>query len=279
MFYIHALGMEKPFQIVGVLNVTPDSYFDGGKFTSIDVAVERAGQMLHDGADFLEIGGESTGPNSKEVSSEEEAGRVMPVLRAIQESFPEAKLSIDTYKSSVAVEALKLGVTMINDVTAGRSDPAIFDVVRDAGALLVLMYAKDPLPRTTIRGQQYDDVVATVKTFLQQRTEAAMQAGIPRGRLIVDPGMGHFVSSNSRYSFEILAGLEEIAALGFPVFVSPSRKSFLAGPENLKTADRLPGTIAASVIAFLRGATYIRTHDVLEVKRACEIAAATLQRQ
>jgi dihydropteroate synthase len=136
------------------------------------------------------------------------------------------------------------------------------------------MYSKDPTPRTTIAATAYTDVVTTIKAFLQARRDAAITAGIPANCIILDPGLGHFVSSDAKYSFEILAKLKEFQCLGCPIFVSPSRKSFLAGPENLPTEKRLPGTIAASVIAALNGSTYIRTHDVFEIRRACAILSA-----
>ena len=261
-----------PVQIVGALNVTPDSFHDGGQFTSIDTAVARAGQMIEDGADIIEIGGESTGPKSADVPPGEELQRVIPVVRAIRKKFPAAVISVDTYKSAVAQAALDEGAVMINDVTGGRSDSQMFPAVARSSAQIVLMYAKDPTPRTTIEDRQYDDVVATIKDFLWERKSLAITAGIPEDRIILDPGLGHFVSSDARYSFEIIGRLGEFLDLGSPIFLSPSRKSFLAGPEKLPPADRLPGTIAASAIAVLHGATYIRTHDVQEVRRACELA-------
>lgn len=265
--------MER-IQIIGIVNVTPDSYFDGGKFATVDAAVKHAGAMLQEGADWIEIGGESTGPNSKDVSLEEERARTMPVIKAIKEMYPKAQIAIDTYKASLAESAIAAGASMVNDVTAGRSDPAIFGVVQKRNTPIVLMYAKDPVPRTTVEARQYDDVIATVREFLEARKQAALAAGIAPDRIILDPGLGHFVSSDPNYSFEIIARLSELAELGSPLLLSPSRKSFLAGCENLKTIDRLPGTIAASAIAVLHGASYIRTHDVAPVRRGCEIAQA-----
>lgn len=264
--------MSSP-KIVGVLNVTPDSYFDGGKHASVDGAVKRTAELLSEGADIIEIGGESTGPNSKDVSSEEELLRTMPVLEAIRTTFPDATLSIDTYTSAVAREALKHGVRIINDVTGGRSDPGIFSVAAETEVDLVLMYAKDPTPRTTIESRSYDDVISMIKSFLLERIAAAEAAGVKKGHIIIDPGLGHFVSSDPRYSFAVLSALREFADIA-PVFISPSRKSFLAGRENLPADLRLPGTIAASVIAVMHGASYIRTHDVAAVRRACEIAVS-----
>lgn len=258
--------------IVGVLNVTPDSFYDGGALPSVESAVARASRMLADGADILEIGGESTGPRSPSVSLDEELRRVVPAIDAIRSQFPDASLSVDTCKSAVAAAALQRGVAMINDVTAGRADPAMFSTLAASGADLVLMYAKDPTPRTTVEALRYDDVVSTIKHFLRERKQAAVAAGIAASRIILDPGLGHFVSSDPAYSFEILRRLPEFLDLGSPILLSPSRKSFLAGPENLSPSERLPATIAASAIAVLQGASFIRTHDVREIRRACDIA-------
>lgn len=264
-------------KIVGVLNVTPDSFHDGGKFLSVDAAVERAGEMFRYGADIVEIGGESTGPRSSDVSLEEELQRVIPVICAIKKKFPSAALSVDTYKLEVAKAAIAEGAMMVNDVTAGRADREMFSVVASSSAILVLMYAKDPTPRTTIEDRQYEDVVRTVSDFLRERKAQAVKAGIAEERIILDPGLGHFISSDANYSFEIIRRLREFQALGCPILLSPSRKSFLAGPENLPPSERLPGTIAASAVAVLNGASYIRTHDVKEVRRGCEVALALTQ--
>jgi len=264
------------FKIVGILNITPDSYFDGGKFTAIDAAIEQAGKMINEGADIIEIGGESTGPGSKDVSGEEEMRRILPIVRAIQSRYPNAQLSIDTHKSAIAKAALEEGVTMVNDVTAGRSDPNIFRIVAEADASLVLMYAKDTTPRTTIEKTQYDDVIRTISGFLSERKSAAIEAGVASGKIILDPGLGHFVSSDPQYSFEIIRRLRELRSLGSPLFLSPSRKSFLAGPHNLPTAERLPATVVASAVAVQNGAAYIRTHDVHAVRLGCETAMELL---
>ncbi len=263
-----------PPQIIGILNVTPDSYHDGGWYAGVDAALARAEELLVQGVDILEVGGESTGPKSPEVAETEELDRTIPVIKEIIMRWPKTKISIDTWKSEVARRAIIEGACMVNDVTAGRSDSKLFPVIAESSVRLVLMFSKDPTPRTTVARTQYEDVVASVSAFLRERRDAAIAAGIPRERIILDPGMGHFVSSDPQYSFQLLARLRELESLGCPLFVSPSRKSFLAGAENLQTADRLPGTIAASAIAVLNGASYIRTHDVLEVRRACETAAA-----
>jgi len=259
-------------QLIGILNVTPDSFYDGGELKTIDLVLKRAEQMLADGADILEIGGQSTGPNSKDISIHEEQRRVLPVIEAVRARFPQARLSVDTFTADLAQAAIDRGVEIINDVTAGRGDARIFAVLAHSSASVVLMYAKDLTARTTIAPTRYDDVIVTIRLFLAERKRLAVEAGIAPERIILDPGLGQFISSDPRYSFEILARLSEFLPLDCPILVSPSRKSFLAGSEQLPTADRLPATVAASSIAVLHGASFIRTHDVLEVRRACNTA-------
>ncbi len=234
--------------------------------------------MLAEGADIIEVGGESTGPSSPDVPLEEELKRTIPVIRAIKRAYPQAVIAIDTYKSRVALEAIAAGVTMVNDVTAGRGDREMFRALAAAsGVTLVLMYAKDQTPRTTIAEHHYEDVIGTITAFLRERRDAAIAAGVSQERIILDPGLGHFVSSDPHYSFTILARLGEFTALQCPILVSPSRKSFLAGSQNLKVADRLPGTIAASAIAVLHGARFVRTHDIAAVRCGCEVAMNILR--
>jgi len=269
-FHPHTSPVQHP-HIVGVLNVTPDSYVEKGKYVGVEAALKRAEEMRADGADWIEVGGESTGPGSKDVTGEEEIHRTIPVIKEIKRAMPKINISIDTYKAPVAAAALREGAAMVNDVTAGRADPELFGVVAASQASIVLMYAKDPTPRTTIEPRMYDDVIVTIREFLLRRKQAAIDAGIPASRIILDPGLGHFVSSLSEYSFEILRRLPELVDLGCPLFVSPSRKSFLAGEGNLPVAARLPATIAASVLAAEHGASFIRTHDVREVKRALNV--------
>lgn len=255
-------------QIVGILNVTPDSFADGGRYVSVETAVARAVLMLEEGADIIDVGGESTGPGSANVSEEEELHRTIPVIKEIKKGMPKSVISIDTFKAGVAHAAIEAGAVIVNDVTAGRGDPDMLATVANTQASLVLMYSKDPTARTTIHEQHYSDVVATVKAFLHERMKKAEEAGIPLSRIILDPGLGHFISSLPEYSFEILDRLREFSGLGCPLLLSPSRKSFLAGPEKLPVSQRLPVTVAASVLAAKNGATYIRTHDVREVRDA-----------
>lgn len=185
-------------------------------------------------------------------------------------AYPDAVLSIDTYKAQVANEAVAAGAKMINDVTAGRGDREMFSVMAQSKSKIVLMYSKDETARTTVSDTEYDDVVMHITQFLAGRVAAAKDAGVHADSIVVDPGMGHFISSKPEYSFAVLRRLQEFTEIA-PVYVSPSRKSFLAGPQNLPPSERLPATIVASAIAVQNGASYIRTHDVLAVRRGCDI--------
>lgn len=257
-------------KIVGILNVTPDSYYDGGEYDREALAVERAGQMLEEGVDIIEIGGESTGPYSKDVSEQEELARTISILIAIKKKYPNATLSIDTYKAAVAHAAIARGVQMVNDVTAGRGDPEMFKVIAESSVSYVMMYSKDSTPRTTIEDRDYTDVIDTIRTFLLNQIVLAEAAGVSPRQIIIDPGLGHFVSSKPEYSFEIIDRLKQLSDIA-PIFVSPSRKSFLAGPENHPPEERLPATLRASSAAAQNGASYIRTHDIADTAKALRI--------
>lgn len=268
------LSLEK-VRVVGVLNVTPDSFVSESRVAVSEDIVPRALKLLGDGADILEIGGQSTGPESCDVSLEEELDRVIPAVRGMRDAFPDAWIAVDTFQAAVAQSALLAGADFINDVTAGRGDPAMLSVIAHSGCPCVLMYAKDPTPRTTKSDVRYDDVVGTIHAFLEERIAAATNAGIARSQIIVDPGLGHFVSSDPGYSFEILRRLAEFTDLG-PVLVSPSRKSFLAGSRDLSVFDRLPATLAATTMAVLHGAGFLRTHDVKETRELVDGIAKIL---
>ncbi|MFH1720482.1 MAG: dihydropteroate synthase [Patescibacteria group bacterium] len=262
--------IEKP-KIMGVLNVTPDSFSDGGKFLNPDnpdKAVAHAMKMIKEGADIIDIGGESTGPGSKNVSIKEELERVIPVIKAIRKKDGEIAISIDTYKAKVAEEALKAGANMINDVTAMRSDSKMVDLVKKTGVPVCLMYSKDSTARTTKKNVKYDDVIQHIGRFLQKRIFLAENKGVKPEQIIIDPGMGVFVSGDPKYSFEILARLGEFKSLGYPILIGPSRKSFLGG----KMRDRREGTLAASLVAMMNGASIIRVHDVKGVKKLTKFA-------
>lgn len=258
------LPLVRPL-IMGVLNVTPNSFSHDGTYRNPEVASLHAESMLHDGANIIDIGGESTGPNSVDVSFQEELARVMPVIRAIEnrpsvsENFS-AFISVDTYKAEVAEAVLQEGVGMINDVTALRGDSRLAKVIAAAGAYLVLMYAKDPTARTTRTALQYTNVIKTIIEFLEKRIAIAVRSGIQREKIIIDPGMGAFISSDPRYSYEVLRRLPELKKLGQPILIGASRKSFLPGLMK----ERLIPTIIAHTIAIQNGASFVRVHDVKE---------------
>lgn len=260
--------------VVAVLNATPDSYVVSSRAQSETDIVALAREALEGGADILEIGGESTGPGSKDVSVSDEMERVVPAVKALRRHFPACWIAVDTWKSEVAAQALMAGADIVNDVTAGRGDPEMFSVVAKAKAPIVLMYAKDESARTTLWKREYDDVVAVISAFLSGRISAARSAGI--SHIIADPGLGHFVSSEPQYSWEILTRLTEFSSLA-PILVSPSRKSFLAGQPPLPVEERLPATIAASVLASLNGASFVRTHDVRRVRSALDAIARIIR--
>ncbi|QQR55619.1 dihydropteroate synthase [Candidatus Peregrinibacteria bacterium] len=248
---------------MAVLNLTPDSFSDGGQFVEFGGnrdLLEMAREFLEDGASILDIGGESTGPGSKNVSLEEEKVRVIPAIEKIHAAFPEAILSIDTWKSEVAEAALKAGARMVNDVTAGRGDPRIFEVVARWGVPMVLMYSKQNSPRTDREVVHYEDVMKTVLGFLQERIAAAEAAGVKE--LWVDPGMGAFVSGEPAYSYEIIERIEELRVLGKPILVGTSRKGFLG-------EDRL-GMTLWTTLQLQNKVDCLRVHDVLENATAVE---------
>lgn len=238
--------------IMGVLNVTPDSFSDGGDFVNVEDAVARALEMEENGADIIDIGGESSGPGSLNVSLDDEAARILPVLKAIREKV-KIPISIDTYKSKIAEMALNEGAHMINDITALRGDEKMAAVVERYKCPVVLMYAKDDSARTTVKEHEYDDVVLTVKEFFKERLDL-----IDSELAVLDPGMGHFVSAVPRYSYELIARLAELKDFGRPILVGLSRKSFLGG----KMEDRDERGLPLSAIAYLNGASIIRTHAV-----------------
>ncbi len=266
--------MPRPFQIMGVVNVTPDSFSDGGDFLDAPRAVAHALRLAEEGAGLLDVGGESTRPGSAGVGAEEELARVLPVIEGIVAAAPPAGISVDTSKAAVAARALDAGASYVNDVTALRGDPDLAGLVAERGAGCCLMHMLGT-PRTMQDDPRYGDVVDDVRAFLSERAEAALAAGIAGERIHVDPGIGF--GKTVAHNLELLRRLDEIVALGFPVVVGTSRKSFLgtlaggAGP-----GDRLPGTIATNVIALERGAAIFRVHDVAPVAAALAVAAATV---
>ncbi|QYJ15343.1 Dihydropteroate synthase [Rubrobacter xylanophilus DSM 9941] len=258
--------------LVGIVNVTPDSFSDGGEAFSPERAVERALRLLEEGAHVIDVGGESTRPGAEPVSGEEELRRVVPAVQAILAERPEAVVSVDTYRSETAEAALDAGALMVNDITALRGDPRMAPVVAEAGCGVVLMHMRGT-PKTMQRDPRYADVVREVRNFLAERAEAAVAAGVDPGRILLDPGIGF--GKTVEHNLRLLRSLDVITEVGFPVLVGTSRKAFIGritGAEDPK--ERVFGTVATSVIAYGRGAFAFRVHDVRANREALEVAAA-----
>jgi dihydropteroate synthase len=291
------------YRVMGVLNVTPDSFSDGGLFLDEQAAVLHGVELVEQGADILDIGGESTRPGAQPVGVEEELRRIVPVIEglvAATRSLPAPpQLSIDTSKAAVAHAAIAAGATLVNDVTALRADPEMAGVLAESGADCCLMHMLGE-PRTMQQDPRYGDVVDEVRTFLEERLSFAVGEGVAEERILLDPGIGF--GKTVAHNLALLRRLEEIVALGRPVLIGTSRKSFLGvvasaqrrdtlspshthppteppslqGPSAEVAAERLPGTIATNVMAFERGASVFRVHDVAPVAGALAVAAATL---
>jgi dihydropteroate synthase len=261
------------FRVMGVVNVTPDSFSDGGEFLDPAAAIAHGRRLAAEGADILDIGGESTRPGAEPVDADEESRRVLPVIEALADA--DVQISVDTTKVEVAVSALEAGASIVNDVSAFRFAPELAGVVAGAGAECCLMHMLGE-PRTMQHDPRYDDVVADVKAFLEERMGFAIAAGVREDRIWLDPGIGF--GKTLEHNLELLRRLDEIVALGRPVVVGTSRKSFLGKLTGRPEKERLPGTIATNVLALARGARVFRVHDVAEVVEALTVAAATLSR-
>jgi len=259
-------------RIMGIVNVTPDSFSDGGRHATQDAAVAHGLALLAEGADVLDVGGESTRPGAQPVPAEEEAARVVPVVRRLAEAG--AIISVDTMKASVAQAALAAGARIVNDVTAGR-DPAMLPLVAREGAGVVLMHMQGE-PRTMQQAPRYHDVVKEVAQHLHERARAATAAGVAPEAIALDPGIGF--GKTQEHNLALLRGLPEIAMLGYPVLVGASRKGFLGALTGVADpADRVEASLAAHVLAAERGASIVRVHDVKAHKRALAVADALLE--
>ena len=263
----------QPWRVMGVVNVTPDSFSDGGEFFASDAAIAHCRELVQDGADILDIGGESTRPGAEPVPAGEEIRRVLPVVEAAARMG--ARISIDTTKVDVARAALDAGASIVNDVSAFRFEPELAGLVAESGADCCLMHMLGE-PRTMQDDPRYEDVVADVKAFLEGRLEFATSAGVSEERVWLDPGIGF--GKTVEHNLELLRRLDEIVALGRPVVIGTSRKSFLGKLTGTGEKERLAGTIATNVLALDRGAEVFRVHDVAEVAEALKVAAATLGR-
>ena len=273
-----SVRIAKPL-VFGILNVTPDSFSDGGRFESLEPALDHVRRMVDEGADGIDIGGESTRPQGAEaVSAERELRRVLPVLAAVREALPDSLISIDTTKGEVARAALDVGVDVINDVSAFRIDPGVGEIAARAGVGVVLMHSRGGVAEMgTYRFAHYgDDVVADVVQELQASVNAALSAGIVRDSIVIDPGVGF--AKKTEHSLRLLAELERVVALGFPVMVGASRKRFIGELSRVeRAADRVAGTVGANVVALTRGARLFRVHDVAPNRQALDVAWGIVQ--
>ena len=265
--------MAPPYRIMGIVNVTPDSFSDGGEWFERAAAIDHGRRLAEEGAAILDVGGESTRPYSDPVPLDEERARVVPVIEALGATG--AQLSVDTMKLEVARDAIAAGATFVNDVTAFRHDPALAALVAEHGCDCCLMHMLGD-PRTMQVDPRYDDVVSEVTAFLEGRAAFAVSEGIAPERIALDPGIGF--GKTLEHNLELLRRLDEIVALGFPVLIGTSRKAFLgrlAGRED--PHDRVAATVATNVLALERGATLFRVHDVAPTADALAVAAATLR--
>jgi dihydropteroate synthase len=266
---------------MGIVNVTPDSFSDGGLFLDADAAIAHGRTLAAEGAEILDVGGESTRPGAEPVSEGEELRRVLPAIEGLAHELPEALISIDTSKAAVARAALAAGAGLVNDVSALRADPRMAAAIAESGAQCCLMHMLDE-PRTMQREPRYDDVVDEVKAFLEERLRCAVAAGIAQERVLLDPGIGF--GKTLAHNLRLIERLPELAGIGRPLVIGTSRKSFLGrllaepGEEQAALARRLPGTLATSVLAYERGASVFRVHDVAPVRAALTVTAATLGR-
>jgi dihydropteroate synthase len=262
------------FTIMGVVNVTPDSFSDGGRYLDARAAIEHGLELETEGAAILDVGGESTRPGADPVPEDEELRRVIPVIEGLIERGAAARISIDTSKARVAARALEDGATLVNDVTALRGDPDMAGVVAAAGAECCLMHMLGD-PRTMQDNPHYDDVVDDIKAFLSERMAFAVQAGIAEERILLDPGIGF--GKTIHHNLELLRRLGEFLELGRPVVIGTSRKTFLGRLTGREAPDeRVAATVATNVLAYERGARVFRVHDVAPVHDALTVTAATV---
>lgn len=258
-------------QVMGILNVTPDSFSDGGRYSQVDSALRHANEMIQAGATIIDIGGESTRPGAAEVSLDEELERVIPVAEAITENF-EVWVSIDTYKPEVMRESHRAGVHLINDIRA-LQEPGALDVAIETGMPVCLMHMQG-MPRTMQQDPQYKNVVAEVDAFFVEHIARCVNAGMDRNKLLLDPGFGF--GKNLKHNYQLLSHLAEFHHFGLPLLVGMSRKSMIGQLLNVPPDQRVIGSVACAIIAAMQGAQIIRVHDVKETAEAMRIVEATL---
>lgn len=259
--------------VMGVLNVTPDSFSDGGLFLDRDAAVKHALSLVEDGADLLDVGGESTRPGAEPVPADEEIRRVVPVIEEIARRT-DTPVGVDTMKADVARAALDVGASIVNDVSAGRHDPAMLPLVAERGVPVVLMHMLGE-PRTMQEDPTYRDVVGEIYAFLAERARAAMDAGVKPARILVDPGIGF--GKTRDHNLTLMRRLRELTCLGHGVLVGTSRKSFIGTTLDLPVEERLEGTAATVALTVSNGAAVVRVHDVRAMRRVASMVEAVLR--
>jgi dihydropteroate synthase len=262
-------GFSRPI-IMGILNLTPDSFSDGGSYNSAS-AVERGLQMVSEGADIIDIGGESSRPGSTRVDAQEQCRRVVETIGELRRYLPDhIPISIDTTLSEVARRAIENGATIVNDISAGRDDPEMFSLVASTGVELILMHMQGE-PKTMQGSPEYGDVVSEVKAFLAERAEAAIQAGVKAESLMLDPGIGF--GKRKRHNLQLLAALKAFNELGFPLLLGTSRKGFMGRICNVEEPSELmPATCASTALGVMAGVSVFRVHDVWQNRQAADVA-------
>jgi dihydropteroate synthase len=270
-----SLNFGKKTYVMGILNVTPDSFSNGKEFFNPENAISHAIKLEKEGADIIDVGGESTRPGADRVSKEIEMKRIVPVIEELADKIS-IPISIDTYKSDVAMKALDLGATIVNDITALQGDKKLVNIIANYDAYVCLMHMKGN-PRNMQKDPTYDNVIKEINEFLKERAEYAMFHDIKREKIIIDPGLG-FGKRTGRGiedNCEIINRLDELKSLGFPILVGPSRKTFIGNicgkNQQLPVSDRLEGSLAAACVAVMNGADIIRVHDVKETRRCLDI--------
>lgn len=267
----HSFNWGERTYLMGVLNVTPDSFSDGGEFNSLSTALAQAGRLVAAGADILDIGGQSTRPGAQQISFEEEIKRVVPVIEALR-SVLNVPISVDTTRAYVAQAAIEAGADIVNDISGGTFDPEMFPVVAKLGVPIVLMHIRGT-PQTMQQLTDYQDLIAEIYEFLEKQIAAAVAVGIERSRIIIDPGIGF--AKTFEQNLEILRQLPKFHSLDVPILVGPSRKSFIGRILNqIEPKGRVWGTAAACCAAIAGSADILRVHDVLEMRDVCLVADA-----
>jgi len=267
-FYDWCQDPNRETLVMGILNVTPDSFSDGGLFYNTDEAVRHALQLIEYGIDIIDIGGESTRPGAKKISEEEEIQRIIPVVKQIRELSSEIIISIDTTKSMVAQKAIQSGANIINDISGFSFDNKMIDVVRESKVPVIIMHMQGD-PSNMQNKPVYDDLIIDISSFFKSKIKLAIDAGIKKEQIILDPGIGFGKTVGD--NFQLINQLNEFCKLGFPVMIGPSRKSFIGTTLNLPVDDRLEGTAAAVAVGVMNGARIVRVHDVKEIKRVVTI--------